>query len=54
MSSEIEESGADKCELIGGGGGGVFDVVVDGRLIFSKHEIGRFPEPGEIAGLIGE
>ena len=51
MSSEIEDSGADKCELIGGGG---FDVVVDGRLIFSKHQIGRFPEPGEIAGLIGE
>lgn len=53
MSSEIEDSGADKCELIGGGGG-VFDVVVDDRLIFSKHQIGRFPEPGEIAGLIGE
>lgn len=51
MSIEVEESGANKCELIGGGGG-VFDVVVDGRLIFSKHEIGRFPEPGEIAGLI--
>lgn len=52
MSSEIEESGTSECELIGGGGG-VFDVVVDGRLIFSKHQTGRFPEPGEIAGLIG-
>ncbi|MCH8264587.1 MAG: Rdx family protein [Proteobacteria bacterium] len=53
MSDEIEESGANKCELIGGGGG-VFDVVVDGRLIFSKHQTGRFPEPGEIAGLIDQ
>jgi len=25
---------------------------VDGRLIFSKHQTGRFPEPGEIAGLV--
>ncbi len=53
MSIEVVESGANKCELIGGGGG-VFDVVVDGRLIYSKHQTGRFPEPGEIAGLIGQ
>lgn len=53
MSDEIEEAGANKCELIGGGGG-VFDVVVDGRLIFSKHQTGRFPEPGEIAGLVDQ
>ena len=51
MSSEIKELDARKCEFIGGGGG-VFDVVVDGRLIFSKHQTGRFPEPGEIAGLV--
>jgi hypothetical protein len=23
-------------------------VVVDGKLVFSKHGTGRFPEPGEI------
>ena len=27
---------------------GVFDVVVDGELIWSKHETGRFPELDEI------
>ncbi len=27
---------------------GVFDVVVDGDLIWSKHETGRFPELDEI------
>jgi predicted Rdx family selenoprotein len=26
----------------------VFDVTADGRLIFSKKQMGRFPEPGEI------
>lgn len=30
------------------GGGGVFDVVADGDLIFSKHSEGRFPEEDEI------
>jgi selT/selW/selH-like putative selenoprotein len=34
------------------GGGGIFDVTVDGRLVFSKHRTGRFPEPGEVEGLI--
>jgi selT/selW/selH-like putative selenoprotein len=30
------------------GGRGVFDVAVDGRVIFSKHASHRFPETGEI------
>jgi selenoprotein W-related protein len=28
--------------------GGVFEVTANGRLIFSKKQIGRRPEPGEI------
>jgi selT/selW/selH-like putative selenoprotein len=35
-------------------GKGIFDVKVDGTLIFSKYEINRFPEPGEVSGLIRE
>ena len=27
---------------------GQFDVIVDGRLIFSKSEAGRFPDEGEV------
>ena len=34
------------------GGGGIFEVKVDGAIAYSKHQTGRFPEPGEIAGLI--
>jgi len=30
------------------GSGGQFEVVLDGSLIFSKKEQGRFPEPHEI------
>ena len=34
------------------GGGGIFDVVVDDKPIFSKFKKGRFPEDGEILALI--
>jgi selT/selW/selH-like putative selenoprotein len=30
------------------GDNGIFDVVVDGKLVFSKHAEGRFPEDAEI------
>ncbi|PWU24431.1 MAG: hypothetical protein C5B48_06345 [Candidatus Rokuibacteriota bacterium] len=29
-----------------------FDVLVDGKLIFSKQETGRFPDDGEILELL--
>ena len=34
------------------GSGGVFDVVVDGAKVYSKHATGRFPEPGEVVDLL--
>lgn len=30
---------------------GVFDVTVDGELLFSKHEADRHAEPGEVLEL---
>jgi predicted Rdx family selenoprotein len=35
------------------GGKGQFDVVRDGELLFSKHDVGRFPGEGEIQQLVG-
>jgi len=35
-------------------GKGVFDVLADGKKIFSKHEVGRFPALGEVADAIEE
>lgn len=32
--------------------GGVFEVVLDGELIFSKKAAGRFPNPQEILSRI--
>ena len=47
MAAEIKrETGVDP-ELIKGDNG-IFDVKVDGRLIYSKHETGRFPEHPEV------
>jgi selenoprotein W-related protein len=34
------------------GHGGVFEVTVDGKVIFSKKSVGRFPEPGEVVGIL--
>lgn len=32
--------------------GGVFEVTVDGALVFSKKALGRHAEPGEIVRLM--
>lgn len=34
------------------GGHGQFDVHADTARVFSKHEVGRFPEPGELPLLL--
>ena len=36
------------------GSKGVFDVVVDGRSLYSKHETGRHAQPGEVLTLFRE
>ena len=35
------------------GGKGQFDVLSDGRMVFSKQTEGRFPEPDEILAQLG-
>jgi selT/selW/selH-like putative selenoprotein len=34
------------------GDDGIFDVAVDGELVFSKHESGRFPSHEEIISAL--
>jgi len=36
------------------GRGGVFDVEVDGALLYSKQQTGRHAEPGEVLRLFRE
>jgi len=51
LADELKEKCNLEAELIGGSKG-IFDVVVDGKVVFSKFKTGRFPHPGEIAGMI--
>jgi selT/selW/selH-like putative selenoprotein len=34
------------------GGNGQFDVLVDGEVVFSKQQEGRFPEHDEVRQLL--
>ncbi len=43
----------DELSLITGSKG-VFDVAVDGRTLYSKHETGRHAEPHEVLTLFRE
>jgi selenoprotein W-related protein len=47
LAAELKDGLGVDSELVASGGG-VFEVTVDGRLVFSKKKLGRFPEPGEV------
>ena len=36
------------------GSGGVFEISLGDRLVFSKAQVGRFPEPNEVEEKLGE
>jgi selenoprotein W-related protein len=47
----LESEFATKVVLIKGKDG-VFEVTVDGNLVFSKRALGRFPDDGEVVEVI--
>lgn len=51
MAAEIREASGVDAELVAGGGG-IFQVIRDGRTLYDKKETGRFPKPGEVAALV--
>ncbi len=36
------------------GSGGIFDVHVDGELVFTKAMLGRYPDPEDVLPLLRE
>jgi predicted Rdx family selenoprotein len=36
------------------GDGGIFDVHVDGNLVFTKSMLGRYPDPDDVLPLLRE
>ena len=55
MEAELKAKYPDSTIKLIKGGGGIFDVKCDGKLIYSKLNTKgqRFPNDGEISGLIG-
>jgi selT/selW/selH-like putative selenoprotein len=51
VADELKKEFGVEADLIAGSDG-IFDVKLDDRLIYSKTETGRFPEPGEIVGKL--
>jgi selenoprotein W-related protein len=53
MGDEIRKNLGADIELLAGSNG-IFDITVDGKMIFSKFEQGRFPQANEVIRLIQE
>jgi selT/selW/selH-like putative selenoprotein len=50
LAAELNGEGFDARAIPGGKG--QFDVVADGRLVYSKRGAGRFPDDGEILAAL--
>ena len=48
---ETHEGDLDAIEVVTGANG-IFDVHVDGTLVFEKSMLGRYPEPDEVVPLV--
>jgi len=53
LAAAIKNEYNIKAELIPSGGG-IFDVAVDGKRIWSRHQTGRFPENREVLERIAD
>ena len=50
MLEEFEDS-IETVEIVTGAGG-IFDVHLDGELVFEKSMLGRYPEPDDVIPLV--
>ncbi len=53
MGDELKNNLGADIELVAGANG-IFDISLDGNMIYSKFEQGHFPQPDEIIKLIKE
>jgi selT/selW/selH-like putative selenoprotein len=51
LAAEIQQELGVETQLIPSDRG-AFEVKNEGTLVFSKHQQGRFPEPGEVVRLL--
>ena len=53
MLEEWEEDDLGAVEVVPGANG-IFDVHLDGELVFTKSMLGRYPDPDDVVPLIRE
>lgn len=51
MAAEVHKAFGIECTLIPKSRG-IFDVCVDGVVVYSKYETGSYPEPSDIVATI--
>ncbi|MFC1837443.1 SelT/SelW/SelH family protein [Thermodesulfobacteriota bacterium] len=51
MGDELKKNLGAEIELVAGSNG-IFDISLDGEMIFSKFAQRRFPDPDEVVELI--
>ena len=51
LLEEWEEDQIGTIEVVTGVGG-IFDVHVDGELVFTKSMLGRYPDPDDVTPLL--
>jgi selT/selW/selH-like putative selenoprotein len=51
VAAELKDALSVESKLIEGSKG-IFDVKVDGKLVFSKYKVHKFPAAGELPRLI--
>ncbi len=51
LAADLKKAFDTDAEFIKGGGG-IFDVKVDGTLVYSKHETGTFPDHNKLIARI--
>ena len=51
LADELQKEFNIEANLVPGKNG-IFDVVVDDKLVYSKSKTGRFPEPGEVTTIL--
>ena len=52
LEAELKSAFPDVNTNLISSGGGVFEIMLDGNLIFSKRAKGRFPDDDEVVTLI--
>jgi len=52
LAAEVREAYPDAEVNLIEASGGLFEVTVDGDLVFSKKDLGRHAEGGEVLGLM--